>query len=87
MIISPHFVNITFKRLLVWCCYLTHGDWGGVLPDPATVVLWELGRLKDILARITILAFPGMESVFPNSMEKWVSYLGYFSISFEKITF
>ena len=25
--------------------------------------------------------------IFPNSMEKWVIYLGYFSISFEKITF
>ena len=37
--------NITFKRLLVllpnpW------GDWGGVLPDPATVVLWGVWTLE-----------------------------------------
>ena len=28
-----------------------------------------------------------VKCIFPNSMEKWVLYLGYFSISFEKITF
>ena len=34
-----------------------------------------------------LTTWPNKKYIFPNSMEKSVLYLGYFSISFEKITF
>ena len=45
---------------------------------------WECRKTQ---ANSIILFCMHEKNYFPNSMEKWVSYLGYFSISFEKITF
>ena len=45
---------------------------------------WECRKTQ---AKSIILFCMHEKNYFPNSMEKWVSYLGYFSISFEKITF
>ena len=46
-------------------------------------------KITDVdKVKITILYVSiNSKITFPNSMEKWVSNFGYFSISFEKITF